>query len=410
LLNKFVQLLILINLGLYLGTYDFEYVPKHVLMEEIKKPTLSIQRLAYSLISLAIIIYFIIVARSLFIPFVFSILLLFLLKPICFHIERRVKNRLWSIILAFTVTTMPVIGAVYFFSVQSANIFQELPAINDKIKNSLLAVFSWAQDRLPEQLISNEELLQDNIIKIIDNFFTVLGNSLTSSTIVITGIIITTIYTFLLLLYRTSIKNFLIAQFERNIQSRVRLTFFQMQQVLRQYFYGLVTVILMLGCLNSLGLLLIGIKYPFFWGFLAALLAIIPYVGTTLGGFFPFLYALASTTTFWQPIAVIIMYAGIQQLEGNIITPKIVGGSVKINPLAAIISLFIGGTVWGLAGLILALPSVAVLRILFDKVNYLKPYSLLLSDHLQNKEKEFISTYNKDKYRLINYFRIHNKH
>lgn len=373
------------------------------------KPALSVQRLAYSLVSLTIIIYFSIVAKNLLIPFVFSILLLFLLKPICSFVEKWIKNRLWSIIITFMIITLPVIGSVYFFSVQSTYIFKELPAINDKFRESLMTIFSWAQSNLPEQLVSDEDWLQNNLIKIVDNFFNVLGSSLTSSTIVLTGIILTVIYTFLLLLYRSSIKNFLIAQFAKETQSRVRLTLYQMQNVVRHYFYGLVTVILILGCLNSLGLLLIGINYPFFWGFLAALLAIIPYIGTTLGGFLPFLYALASTTTFWQPAAVVLMYAGIQQLEGNIITPKVVGGSVKINPLAAIISLFIGGTVWGLSGLILALPGIAVLRILFEKVNYLKPYSLLLSDHLQNKEREFISTYNKDKYRLINYFRIYDR-
>lgn len=373
------------------------------------KPALSVQRLAYSLVSLTIIIYFSIVAKNLLIPFVFSILLLFLLKPICSFVEKWIKNRLWSIIITFMIITLPVIGSVYFFSVQSTYIFKELPAINDKFRESLMTIFSWAQSNLPEQLVSDEDWLQNNLIKIVDNFFNVLGSSLTSSTIVLTGIILTVIYTFLLLLYRSSIKNFLIAQFAKETQSRVRLTLYQMQNVVRHYFYGLVTVILILGCLNSLGLLLIGINYPFFWGFLAALLAIIPYIGTTLGGFLPFLYALASTTTFWQPAAVVLMYAGIQQLEGNIITPKVVGGSVKINPLAAIISLFIGGTVWGLSGLILALPGIAVLRILFEKVNYLKPYSLLLSDHLQNKEREFITTYNKDKYRLINYFRIYDR-
>jgi predicted PurR-regulated permease PerM len=373
------------------------------------KPALSVQRLAYSLVSLTIIIYFSIVAKNLLIPFVFSILLLFLLKPICSFVEGWIKNRLWSIIITFVIVTMPVVGSVYFFSVQSTNIFKELPAINDKIRESLMAVFSWAQSNLPERLVSDEDWLQNNLIKIVDQFFNVIGNSLTSSTIVLTGIILTVIYTFLLLLYRSAIKNFLIAQFARETQSRVRLTLYQMQNVVRHYFYGLVTVILILGCLNSLGLLLIGINYPFFWGFLAALLAIIPYIGTTLGGFLPFLYALASTTTFWQPAAVVLMYAGIQQLEGNIITPKVVGSSVKINPLAAIISLFIGGTVWGLPGLILALPGIAVLRILFDKVNYLKPYSLLLSDHLQGKEKEFITTYNKDKYRLLDYFRIYDR-
>ena len=373
-------------------------------MTPLKKPALSIQRLAHSLISLAIILYFLIVARNLVIPFVFGILLLFLLRPISEFFERWF-SRIWSIVLTFIVALAPLVGSIYFFAVQSASIFQELPAINDKIRMGLEAAFTWVQDRLPPQVMSKEDWLQENLVNVVDNFFSLLSGGLYSSTALLTGLVLTVIYTFLLLLYRTSVKNFMIAQFGKPMQSNVRNTLEQIQKVSKQYFFGLLSVILILGILNSVGLLLIGIKYPFFWGFLAAFLAIIPYIGTTLGGFLPFLYALASTNTIWQPMAIIAMYAAIQQLEGNLITPKIVGGSVKINPLAAIISLFIGGTLWGLAGLILALPCVAILRILMDQVDYLKPYSLLLSDHLQNKSDDFLTTYNKDKYRLINYFR-----
>ena len=112
---------------------------------------------------------------------------------------------------------------------------------------------------------------------------------------------------------------------------------------------------LILGVLNSFGLWLIGIDYPVFWGFLGAFLAIIPYIGTAIGGLLPFLYALATTSTLWQPMAVIGWFVLVQQIEGNLITPKVLGSSVKVNPFAAIFALFFGGYLWGIPGLILAI-------------------------------------------------------
>jgi len=171
----------------------------------------------------------------------------------------------------------------------------------------------------------------------------------------------------------------------------------------------LLLVILILGVLNSLGLWLIGIRYAAFWGFLAACLAIIPYIGTTLGGFLPFIYALATTGTLWQPAAVVLLYSSVQTLEGNFITPNVVGNSVSINPLAAIIFLFIGGMIWGISGLILALPFVAVLKVVMEHITPLRPVSELLSSDLYSDSDKFLEEYDEEQYRISNYFSRRNQ-
>src|SRR5690606_7771915 len=94
--------------------------------------------------------------------------------------------------------------------------------------------------------------------------------------------------------------------------------------------------------------------------------AIIPYIGTTLGGMLPFLYAVATADNWWQPLTVVGMYVIIQQLEGNIITPKVVGSSVSINPLVALLAIIVGGFIWGVSGIILAIPIAGVIKIILD--------------------------------------------
>ncbi len=172
-----------------------------------------------------------------------------------------------------------------------------------------------------------------------------------------------------------------------------------------RYLYGMLSVMLILGTLNSIGLYVIGIKYALFWGFLGGVLAIVPYVGTLLGGLLPFAYALATTDNYWQPLSVVIFYFFIQQFEGNIITPKIVGSSVKINPLAAIFALILGAYLWGVAGAVLAIPLLAIVRIVFSHIDILKPYALLLSSDLHGKAHLFEGKFDDDKYRLLSFLR-----
>ncbi|MEM1124742.1 MAG: AI-2E family transporter, partial [Bacteroidota bacterium] len=153
------------------------------------------------------------------------------------------------------------------------------------------------------------------------------------------------------------------------------------------------------------GLLLIGIKYAFFWGFLAAFLAIVPYIGTFIGGFLPFAYAMATSDSYVQPALVVLLFGTVQVLEGNIITPKVVGSSVKINPLAAILALVTGGFIWGIGGLILAIPIIAILRVVMAEIDFLKPLSALLSSDIYENEEIFEEKFDKEQFRIWHFFR-----
>lgn len=173
-----------------------------------------------------------------------------------------------------------------------------------------------------------------------------------------------------------------------------------MQTTIQKYLYGLLMVIGILAVLNSVGLLIIGIDYAIFWGIMAAFLAVIPYIGTTLGGTLPFLYALATADNWWQPVAVVGMYMVIQQIEGNIITPNVIGNSVSINPLVALLSILLGGFVWGISGIILAIPAIAIVKIVLEHNNRTKPIAFLLSNKLHKPNNSFWDKMDNDEFRM----------
>lgn len=374
------------------------------------KQTLNLQKISSALIIIGVFIYVSIVAKSIIIPFIFAGLFAFLLKPICDKLEHLIPNREIASAFSFIVVLLPLFVLVALFSVQFFSVFENLPAIGKTLEQGFNFLFSWFNEKIDFTNSSSQEWIEENSSNWINAPINFISQSISSSTSFFANTMLCLLYTYFLLLYRSSFKKFIVFQFHEDKRNKVNKTFAIIQKVIQQYLYGMGVVILVLGFANSLGLFLIGIDYAIFWGFLAAFLAIIPYLGTLVGGFLPFLFALMTTGNFIQPALVVILFTVVQALEGNIITPKIVGSSVKINPLAAILSLVIGGFLWGIAGLILALPTIAVIRIIMSQIDYLKPVSVLLSDDVYGNEEVFEEKYNSEKFRFGNFFRRKKQH
>jgi predicted PurR-regulated permease PerM len=365
---------------------------------------LSFQRLAYFLICVTILTYFLIVARGLLAPFVFAMLFAFVLKPISDWFEGFMR-RIPAILCSMIIVALPLLAIISLFGIQLGNIFYETRDIISGLLESVNDLVAQIDRGIGGQLIREEGLLSENLTALIRNSLGIVTGGISTSGVFIADTVLVLIYTFLLLLYRSALRDFFLSQLSRKTRKKGAQLIDQIQHVSQDYLLGLLIVMLILALLNSLGLLLIGIDYAFFWGVLGAFLAIIPYVGTTLGGILPFLFAIATTDTLWQPIAVAIMYMSIQSIEGNFITPKVVGSSVNINPFAAILGLVIGGSLWGVAGLILALPILAIIKIALQTIDQTQPLSLLLSEHLYRQSHLFEERYDKPKYRLSNLFR-----
>jgi len=371
----------------------------------MNKQPINLQRITNAFLLLALSVSFLIVAQNLLIPLAFGILFAFVLLPVCNFFERFIGNRITSIMLSFLTVLLPILGVTFFFGFEFVRLIRGIPSIGKQLQDGLNSIIGWLEANWDLRAQDITEWVSNNLSTVLEAPFSFIATSLSSSTTTIAGLVLIALYTFFALLYRTSLRNFFIYQFGPQTRPEADELLRAIQNVMQEYLTGLSLVILILGILNSSGLWLIGIDYALFWGFLAALLAIIPYVGTTLGGLFPFLYALATTDTLWQPAAVVFLYAIVQQIEGNLITPKVVGSSVKINPFAAILALIIGGMIWGIAGLIIAIPFMAAVRVVFSHIDYLMPVGELLGDQLYSKSDVFEKKYDEDQFRLISFFR-----
>jgi len=180
----------------------------------------------------------------------------------------------------------------------------------------------------------------------------------------------------------------------------MRLILDQLYKVQQNYLVGLVSVMFIVGVLNSIGLLALGIDYPFFFGFLCALLLLVPYIGIIIGSILPALIALATKDSYWYPFGVIAIFGFIQFIEGNFITPKITGSKVSLNSFVSILVIILFSMLWGIPGMILALPITASLKVVFDNSIKFKAIGFVLGE----AEEKYFS--NKAKYRLKIWKRI----
>ena len=186
------------------------------------------------------------------------------------------------------------------------------------------------------------------------------------------------VYVILMILYKERFSSFLVAMHKPDERERVDLLIVNVEGVVQNYVAGLALVVGIMATLNVGGLLILGIPYAVFFGILAALLAVIPYVGVLIGAIPPVIIALLMTDSLFYPAAVIVLFVVVQTLEGNLITPKIVGDKVSVNPLAAMVALVIGGFLWGAVGMILSIPVTGVLKVVLENVRGGKPWAELI--------------------------------
>jgi len=217
--------------------------------------------------------------------------------------------------------------------------------------------------------------------QLLKNSLTTLGGYatglLSATTNVISLLIQIPIYIFLFLIYRDRFKSF----FKSLLSEKDELTWKKdVENVVQGYISGLLLVTIIVAALNSAGLLILGIDHAIFFGILSGILTIIPYIGIFIGSLLPVIMALLTKDSMWYPAGVVIIFSIVQFLEGNFITPRITGSKVSINALAAIIALLIGGKILGIAGMILAVPALGIIKIILSNTTHLKHFVTLIED------------------------------
>lgn len=361
---------------------------------ELNKLSLN---LATSLLAIVLVVFILWSTQTVVIPLLFSIILAVMVFPIARFMERFGINRIFSTVLSLLIAILIFAGLSYLIVMQVIDISKDAATITVKLEKLFNEGLQWvtqtfniSQNELSDKALKELESAMSTISKFAMNFFSSFGSVLTAG-------ILVPIFAFFFLYYRDFFKTFFLKAFKSTPKDKVEDTLTKMYNALQNYMVGQLTVMSIVAILNTIGLYFIGIDYAWFFGVLASLLMILPYVGIAIGSIFPAIFALATMDSPYYALGIVGWFQFVQFLEGNFITPNIVGGKVSLNPMVSMLAIILGGMLFGFAGFILALPIAAILKVVFDSIPQLESFGYLLGDpeiedkkikDLENKSSE----------------------
>ncbi len=199
--------------------------------------------------------------------------------------------------------------------------------------------------------------------------------------------ILVLVYFVFLLYYRNHIKTFLIKITKTTQQEEMQQVIYSATCISQQYLLGLSKMIFLLWIMYGIGFSSIGVENAIFFAILCGLLEIVPYVGNITGTLFTVTVAAINGANPSLLGGIVIVYAVVQFIQGWVLEPLILGPQVKINPLFTIIVLVLGQLLWGISGIILAIPLTAMFKIVCDHIEPLKPYGFLIGE-IETAKKE----------------------
>lgn len=333
---------------------------------------------AYLLFSI-LAIYAAVIAKNFFAPIALALLFAYLLYPVANFIEKklrfpRILANLVSIILAIALLAT----GFFFLSKQLASVVSDLPALKANVGRNIHSLELFIETNFGVEEAVQEEWLRDRITGFFESSSTIITDILTATTGSLARSILIPVFVFFMLYYRDKAYEFILRLTTDREKTRIMRIINKVSNVTKNYMGGVVIVVLILCVLNPLGLYIVGIKYAIMLGIIAAICNFIPYFGTILGFFFPFMFALFTENSPHYAIGVIIVFFIVQFTENNILTPNIVGGNVRLNPFVIILSLIFGAMIWGVVGMLVVVPLMAVFRIICENTEKLKPYAFLL--------------------------------
>lgn len=336
--------------------------------------------LASSLFALVLIIALMYVSQGVLLPILFATLISISLFPMARFFERLRLGKAFSALLSVLIAIAIISAVMWFIVHQSIIIGKNATAITDKVLSVLEEGQVWLDDQFGIGRNQVMEKLREQGNKTLENAGGVVTATFGSIGNMIAGAVLVPLYAFFMLYYRDFFREFFFKAFKSTPQRKVNEVLNKVYEVVQSYLVGLATVMGIVAILNTAGLMVLGIDYAWFFGSLAALLMLLPYIGIAIGSILPALFALAVKDSAWYAVGVVGWFQFVQFLEGNIITPNIVGSKVSINPLMAIIGILLGGMLFGLAGLILALPFIATLKVIFDAIPSMEAFGFLIGE------------------------------
>jgi predicted PurR-regulated permease PerM len=320
------------------------------------------------------------IAQGIIVPLVFAIIIAILLHPVVNVFVRIRINRVVAIVIALLLTSLVIAAFSALLFSQASRFSESWPILVDKFTGILNQTITWASGYFDINPKTIHEWITHTKGELLNTSSTAIGETLVTLGSGVVVLFVVPVYIFLILFYQPLLLDFIRRLFATSNQSQVSEIVTQTKTVIQRYLIGLFIEAVMVAALNSIALLILGIEYAILLGIIGALLNVIPYIGGLVAVALPMMVALVTKSSGWYALYVLAIYYFIQLIDNNYIVPKIVASKVKINALFSIIAVFVGNALWGIPGMFLSIPLLAIIKLIFDHIEFLKPWGFLLGD------------------------------
>jgi len=323
-------------------------------------------------------IFILYAAQVVLIPLCYGLFIAIVLYPFCRWLEKKHWPRSASIGAGLFIVAALFILLLLSLEIQLTAFRQDIPELKSKMAPSFASLQQWLSDNFSISIATQDAWWHGSLKKITDDPEALLSGTLNKTFAAIFTLFLVPVFAALFLYNRQDFALFIVKAAGRDYSNKARDI---MQQTILTYYHfikGMAMVYLIVGILNSIGLLALGIKHAVLFGFLTAIMTIIPYVGIFISALLPISVAWITKDSVWYPVGVIAVFTFVQYLEANVIFPRVVAAQLNVSTWATLVAIVAGGILWGVSGMILFIPLTGILKIITDNSEEWEALNILL--------------------------------
>ncbi len=343
-------------------------------------------KLSQIIIGILAFFFILYIGQTIILPLLYAGIIAILLNPFVNFMIRKKINKVVAITIAVVSAIAITAGVIYIILSQVSMFSDTFPILKERFTEASDQLIKWISVEFNIRPSKIYAWIANTEKETINNMGGAIGQTLSTITgVLIIGVLIP-VYIFMILFYKTLLLDFIRKLFSAAHHTAVFEVLHNSKTIIQSYLIGLLFEAAIIATLNSMGLLILGIDYAIILGIIGALLNVIPYIGGVIAIALPMIMAFVTKGSSYA-LFVLIVYLIIQFIDNHFIIPRIVASKVKINALLSVVVVLIGGALWGVPGMFLSIPLTAILKVIFDHIEPLKPWGFLLGNIVPTSTK-----------------------
>ncbi|NIG54625.1 AI-2E family transporter [Chitinophaga sp. Cy-1792] len=344
-------------------------------MNELKLPFYA--KLALTLLSFFLIVTIARGGSEIIIPLLFAFLISIMLLPVAVFLERLRFPRGLAALISLLLFIIILASIITLLTRQMQSFITDLPTLESKLMTTIDSLQKWINNEFHINSTTQMSYLEKLAVSTLGTATSFISTTLLSVSSLFIFIVFVMLYTFFMLVYRRLLVRFLVSLFEEKHKETLMDVVNRTRLIIKSYVGGLMIEMVVVAIVNCSMFAILGVKYALLLGMMAAIFNLIPYFGIFMALLLCTVVTLATST----PISALQVAIGlflVHLVDSNILFPSIVGSKVKINALVTIMGVLLGNMLWGVPGMFLAIPVIAMIKIICESIDALHPWAILL--------------------------------